>query len=56
MGFGAVSILEYLHILLTIARSKSNLAKHLVGATQKRTTEFSLSVYEISVVAFALDA
>jgi hypothetical protein len=56
MGFVAVSILEYLHTLLTIARSKSNLAKRLVGATQKRITGFSLSVYEILVAAFALDA
>ena len=56
MGFVAVSILEYLHILLTIARSKFNLAKHLVGDTQKHTTEFSLSEYGILVAALALDA
>jgi hypothetical protein len=56
MGFVGVSILEYLHILPTIARSKSNLAKRLVGDTQKHITEFSLSEYEILVTALVLDA
>jgi hypothetical protein len=56
MGFVTVSILECLHILLTIARSKFNLAKRLVGDTQKHTTEFSLSEYRIWVAALVLDA